>query len=408
MNVLILSELFPNSGRPHSGTFVAEQARALSESARVTAIAPIPVPLPTKRFREERRRRLEIPRYGLTHGVETYYPRYLDFPRFSEAINAYAMAAATLQCVLVNRVPIDVIHTHCAYYAGFVGCLLGRILRKPVVVTVHGFDVNLYLKALPGYEGVYGVSEKHVSKIRGHRALWALQRCARVIAVSDELRERVVGLGISPEKVVTIRNGVDVERFRPMDQREARGRLGLPVEARIMLFVGNLGLRKDPESLILAFERVRQSYHQDAVLVIIGQGVLREPLERLVDEKKLRSMVRFVGAVPYEMVPVWMNACDIFVLPSLYESFGCVLLEALACGKPIVTIQAGAIPEVFRNGQHGRLVEPRQPEGLARAIPDVLGRKWEQERLAGFAREHTWQAVARQIYGCYQEVVGGT
>ena len=404
MNVLIISEYFPSPIRPSSGAFVSEQARELAKIANIMVISPISVPLPRKKFMHERSLKAQIPFEYKMNSIITYYPRYLDFPRFSEYFNAYSMTISVIYLILKKKLKIDIIHAHFAYFSGFVGCLIGKFLHKPVVITTHGFDVNLYLKALPEYQKIYGVNNPHALNTCGRRASWALHKCIHIIAVSDELRNRLIGLGITQEKITTIRNGVDPDLFRPMNQADDRKYLGLPIEAKIILFVGNLQPRKDPTSLILALNILRSTY-KNILFLIKGHGKLLESLKRLVNENQLSCAVRFMGVIPYENVPILMNACDVFVLPSLYESFGCVLLEALACGKPIVTTKVGAIPEIFLDEQHGRLIESGDPEGLAHAIISVIDRSWEPQKLVNFAHQHQWREVAQKIYKCYQEII---
>lgn len=411
MNVLVISLCFPNPDQPGRGAFVVEQVRSLSKLAKVHVISPFPQPLPLRRKHRLGRKRIEqFPKMGMIGNARFDRAYYIDCPRWGNYLNDYLLLFSVLRLIRSQHLQVDVIHCHFAYPAGYVGSLLGRLLKKPVMITVHGADVNLNTRAVDPllYYGDTGSSEgsgySGYSKIVDARTRYALKQSNLVITVSEELREKVSALGIGTDKTITIRNGVDVTRFVPSDQGKVRAKLGLPPTGKILLFVGGLVPIKSISTLIEALALLCRS-DGALSLVIVGAGpealILQEQASRLL----LSDKVLFVGTLPHDKIPDWMNACDVFVLPSRYESFGCTLMEALACGKPVVATSVGGPTEFLRDGEHGRLVEPGNPIQIAAAIREVLDRPWDANSLVAFARNNSWDSIAGQIFEQYKQLV---
>ena len=118
------------------------------------------------------------------------------------------------------------------------------------------------------------------------------------------------------------------------------------------------------------------------------------------------TKVKLLGSIPGDILPLWMNACDLFVLPSLSESFGVVQIEAMACGKPVVSARNRGSEEVVISEEHGLLVEPADPGDLAEKILVALDREWDRERILGYAERFTWENIAKDITRIYTKVLG--
>jgi glycosyltransferase involved in cell wall biosynthesis len=383
--VIVLSEYFPDEVRPSRGIFVLEQTKALSSLANITVVAPLAEPLPRKKFRAIRDISRRIPARGRLQGVKFFRPRYLDWPRLGNYLNAYGMLFAVGSCIRRNHLECDLIHAHFAHRMGYVGVLLGALLRKPVILTVHGSDINLRPRFRPDRK----------------RILFALRRSRTVITVSDALRASVIHMGISEHKVVTIYNGVDAQQFTPIDTVAARNRLRLPTNAHLILFVGNLHPKKGTRHLIEACARL-PALNKSFRLVIVGDGPERARLEGAVSQLGLAEHITFAGEQPHGEIRWWMNACDVFVLPSLHEGFGIVSLEALACGKPVVATAVGGIPEIISSPALGMLVEPANPTQLAEAITAALSEEWDRDSLARYAAQYSWARAAQHISSEYE------
>jgi glycosyltransferase involved in cell wall biosynthesis len=234
----------------------------------------------------------------------------------------------------------------------------------------------------------------------------SVQRARRVIAISENTkRDLVHHYGISPTKVDMIHYGLD-PIFRPLPAAqvaEFRAKKGLP--EHFILFVGTLEPRKNIVRLIDAYASL--AHDRPPLMLIGGKGWFYEEIFARVEALGLGSSVHFAGYVPAKELPLWYNAADLFVYPSLYEGFGLPPLEAMACGTPVVTSTVSSLPEVV--GQAGLLVEPDDVEALTAAMAQALTDRAMQEdmRAAGLiqARTFSWEKAARLTVACYKRAL---
>ena len=237
----------------------------------------------------------------------------------------------------------------------------------------------------------------------------SLRRADRVIAISEHTRQDVIHLcGVAPERVTTVHLAAD-ERFRPADPGAvARFRARPEVPDRYILYMGTLEPRKNVSTLVRAYAELRRSGIVDCALVVAGaRGWQFEPIFALVRHLGLEGHVLFPGFVKAEDQALWYTAADIFAYPSLYEGFGLPLLEAMACGTPVVASNSSSLPEVV--GGTGLLVEPTDVGGLASALRDLLENDSLRGRLreSGLARARTfsWRKMAEETACVYDEVL---
>jgi glycosyltransferase involved in cell wall biosynthesis len=237
----------------------------------------------------------------------------------------------------------------------------------------------------------------------------SLRRADRVITISEDARRDVIELcGVAPERVTPILLAAD-ERFTPApaDEIEAfRARQGLP--DRFVLYQGTLQPRKNVETLVRAYARLREQGSDDHVLVLAGpRGWQFEPIFDLIRQHGLERSVRFPGFVPDDELPLWYSSATVFAFPSRYEGFGLPLLEAMACGAPVVSSSASSLPEVV--GEAGVLVDPSDVEGLCSALRQLLEDEPRRQALAaaGRARAQTfsWRRTAVETVQVYREVL---
>lgn len=273
---------------------------------------------------------------------------------------------------------------------------LGRAFRfihgRPVVVTLRGSDLAL-LRHLPR-----------------PLARWSLAGFEAVTAVSQEICRAVLDLGLAEEKVFLTPNGVNLDLFRPLDQGECRAALGLEAGRPVLLWAGRLAPEKGASDLIQAVPYILEG-HPRARLVMLGQGPLLAELKGLRTQLGLEGAVELRPAVPRQDLARWYNAADLVCLPSLREGRPNTLLEALACGRPILATRVGGVPEIIAEGRTGRLVEPGDPEALGRAAAELLDRP---ETLAALGRAGpqalaemglTWAEAAGKVREVYELVL---
>ncbi len=370
-----------------AGSFVHNQVRFLSAHCRIRCVSPTQwFPLPGFGLWSEYRK---LPRAETLDGVQIYRPRYVTYPRrvmFERVWRSYLRALERT----VGAGP-DLIHAHYAYPDGLAAVHLGRKRGIPVVVTVHGHDI----KDLAAGKWRPVVTE-------------ALEGAAAVIAVSQELAELVRRLGVDADKVKVIPNGVDGEVFKPVDG--AAGGHRSDDARRHLLYVGRFRVDKGLNVLLEAMAALRAS-GRDLQLTLVGGSTATgaaQPFQREASRLGVADCVEFVDEVPWSELPARMSAADLFVLPSFTEGFPLVLVEALACGLPIVSTRCGGPVEVVEK-QVGELVEVNDVADLQRGIAEVLDHYDSYDRAAIRQRaleRFDYRRIAERIFAVYGELTG--
>jgi glycosyltransferase involved in cell wall biosynthesis len=354
MRVLGLTNLYPNPMQPHRAPFNRHLFRLLAERHAVRLIAPVAW---TDELSARRRGADPLPpeRRVTTDGLTVEHPRYYFPPRLMRGWYGHCYQASVRGAFrrAVAGFRPDVVHAPWAYPDGWAAVRLAHAAGLPVTIQVHGSDVRL-LDRYPA---------------RRRRTVEALRAADGVIAVSRELADTIVGLGVDPDRVVVRHDGIDPELFRPASGSAARDRLGMDRTTRRLLFIGNLVEVKGIDVLLDACHRLRHR-GLDFEADLVGHGPLRGALERQARRLGLGN-VHFRGPLPQAELPDWYRAADVFVLPSRSEGVPNVLLEAMACRTPFVASRVGGIPEVAVAGL-SRLVPPDDPAALAEAVAAEL------------------------------------
>lgn len=347
MRVAVVSTFYPNTAAPVRAVFVRNLTAALARQCTMIVVAPVPYAPPVRRKPQWLALR-SIPKLARDGGLQVLHPRYVAIPKCDplSGFTYFSGIAATLRRLCRDR-QIDLLHAHCAFPDAVGVALAAAWLRIPFAVTTHGSDINVYAQ----------------ERLIRRQLTWALARAAVVIAVSEALQRKIRGLVPSrAERVVHIPcAGVDPRLFMPRDREDARRSLGLPGNARIVLFVGRLVAIKSVDVLLEAWRElsIRGRVGRDDRLVIVGDGPLRRTLEARAASHGYHGShggVRFMGDMPQEDVACWMNAANVLCLPSRNEGMPTVMAEALASGCPVVASRVGGIPEVVSNGRNGLLV----------------------------------------------------
>jgi glycosyltransferase involved in cell wall biosynthesis len=353
MRILTLTNLYPTPFHPTRATFNRQKIRLLAKRHPVAVIAPI---LWTEEWAARLRGGRPLPRGRRVtcDGITVDHPRYLYPPKVLRGWYGHCFRESVrpaFRRALAEFLP-DLVFAPWAYPDGWAAVRLGHRAGLPVVIKVHGSDI-LRLSLYPR---------------RSRGTIEALRQADGIVAVSHDLKERVVAMGADPGRVRVIYDGIDSELFHPGPRDAARARLAreIAVQGRVILFIGNLVPVKGLEVLIDAFARLAEE-GVDFTGLLIGQGPLRSRLEDQVARRGLRDRVRLLGPRPHDQLPDWYRAADLFVLPSFSEGVPIVLLEAAACGTPFVASRVGGIPEIAHLGA-SRLVPAGDAAALAEAI----------------------------------------
>lgn len=225
-----------------------------------------------------------------------------------------------------------------------------------------------------------------------------------VISVSDYSARYLKDIGVPPERIHVLPNSVDTSKFRPdLEPADLRNRFP---GTNILLYVGPMTERKGLKYLINAMPAVLNE-NPNTILLLVGGGSDIPRLRKMAEDRGISSNVIFEGFVPEERLPSYYSACDVFVLPSLQEGFGIVLIEAMACGKVTVASDTSAIPEVV--GDAGILVEPKNSDALAHAISRLLNNmpareSLGQKALARVKKYYTIERVTDELIKIYNSM----
>lgn len=349
LSLLTFSTLYPNAEQPNHGVFVENRIRHLVASGEVGTeiVAPVPFFPSTSSRSGSWARYARVPPREQRHGLTIHHPRFPVIPKLGMPLAPLPLYRATLPLlrrILASR-RIDAIDAHYMYPDGVAAVWLGRKLGIPVVVTCRGTDVNL----IPRY------------RIPRRLIQGAIAGAAALITVSAALRDAVLELGASPDKVTVLRNGVNTRLFAPPPDREAlRAALGLANPT--LISVGHLIERKG-HHLVIEARRHLPDWHG----LIVGDGPERSRLSALIQSLGLSGRVRLLGARPHAELPALYGGADALVLASSREGWANVLLEAMACGTPVVATNIWGNPEVVRRPEAGVIVE-RNPTAIAEGI----------------------------------------
>lgn len=379
LRVLVMPEWYPWPDRPTHGSFCREQARAAALAHDVRVIT----------WRAEgRMEKLFSVHRSNEDGVLTYRIRFRrsGVPRLGSLAKMLGILTIVARLRLSDAWIPDVVHAH-VFGAGLPAAVVAAASRAPVVITEHASTVAL---------GHLSPKERAVA----HRAF----RCADVVCpVSEDLGRRLAVLaGRTP--VVPVPNTVDDELFC---LRSGPASPSSPERSEVrLLTVGNLVEIKGHHHLIQALAELRAS-GTPARLDVVGDGPLRGKLQTQARQLGLEEHVKFHGVLSRERVAAIMGTADIFVLPSLWETQGCVLIEAMTCGCPSVATDVGGVPEVL-DPRAGVLVAPESSEALVGGIAEVLNRLADykpQELRALAVSRYGYTAISRQWSAVYRSVL---
>lgn len=388
MNVLTYTSLYPNAEMPEHGIFVARRMSAFSRvtAHRVEVVAPVPyfpsfLPAPA-RWKTWAR----VPAEETRDGLRVHHPRYLNPPIVGMRYYGRLMAAGTAAKVRQlhgGAFPADVIDAHFAYPDGYAALKIAAPLGLPVVVSARGADVYRNNKF------------PHIVPLLGEVAAQA----AQLIAVSRELRDDLIALGAHPDKVHVIPNGIDTEVFHPVNRDEACRILGLDVRDRWLVTVASLSAHKGHRFIIEALQGIGQDEvrRQRIKVAFIGQGRERKALIEEVERAGMGDIIKFIGQVAAARLKYWYCAAELKVLPSTQEGSANALLEALACGVPVIASRIGENGAVVREGENGYLIHLGDVAGLRHAIEASLSRSWDRAKIARDGSHRDWRAVAGEV-----------
>ncbi len=387
LKILTFSTLYPNAVQPSHGVFVENRLRHLVASGRVAArvIAPVPYfPFASPRFGRYGQW-ARVPFWERRHGIEICHPRYPVIPKIGMSVAAWLLYRGVRRFVRrqVAEHPVDLIDAHYFYPDGVAAGWLARDLGVPFVVTARGSDLTEIAH--------YPWPRRQIAA--------AAHRAAGLITVCEALKSELVAMGIAPERINAFRNGVDLEQFTPRPRTAAQARLG--VSSPVVASVGHLIPRKGHDLVIQAV-----ADHPQVTALIVGTGPEKSRLEALVRRLGLEDRVRFLGQRPHEELADIYSAADILVLASSREGWANVLLEAMACGTPVVATRVWGTAEVVRSPAAGLLVEERTASAISEALGRLLASPPDRAQTRLYAEKFDWQETTQNQIDLFSAITG--
>lgn len=389
IRTLLFSTLYPSSVRPGHGIFVETRLRELLASGQVETkvVAPVPWFFSTHPRYGDYARIASTPRRETHNGIDVQHPHYFLPPKIGMNIAPLTLAMgakASIQRLIDEGFDFDVIDAHYYYPDGVAAALLARHFKKPLTITGRGSDINLVAH--------FFLPRRWMQ--------WASRQAQASIGVSTALTRAMVELGVPAERLMVMRNGVDLQRFRLGDPQTTRLTLRWP-ERPTLLCVGNLVENKGQHIAIEALTQLKEFE-----LVIAGEGPERKTLERLARALGVANRVRFLGQLKQADLASCYAAADVLLLPSSREGWPNVLLEAMACGTPVVATDVGGISEIVTTDAVGRLMPERSPIALVTAVRGLWQEMPDRLTVRAHAQQHGWRTTSEAQLALFHRLAG--
>jgi teichuronic acid biosynthesis glycosyltransferase TuaC len=388
--ILTYTTLYPDSIRPAHGIFVENRLRHLIGSHPIESkvVAPVPWFFSNAPCFGNYAVFSRVPKQESRHGIQVEHPRYPIFPKAGMILAPFLLALATkplVRRIIDNGYDFDILDAHYFYPDGVAAAIIARSVGKPFVVTARGTDLNLIAD--------YRIPRKLIR--------WTANQASGLITVCQALKDKLVEIGVDQRRITVLRNGVDLNQFKPPEQRETlRHSLGLA--GLTILSVGGLVPRKGHDLIIRSMLDLAE-----ISLLIIGKGPDQEKLRGLVKQLQLSDRVRFLGPVEPEQMPGYYGAADMLVLASDREGWANVLLESMACGTPVVATRIWGTPEVVADPSAGILINERTSEAIVQGIQNLLSAMPDHAATRRYAEQFSWDSTSTGIINLFNGISRG-
>ena len=290
--------------------------------------------------------------------------------------------------IIRNRIKFDLIHSHFIWPFGFIGSRLSKSLEKPLIITAHGYDIY----DLPFRDDRWKCRVEEI-----------LNSAEFITTVSKANASYLEKLDIRTPYTI-IPNGFDSKIFFPRAKSECRTKLGLPLNEKLIVAIGNLKVVKGHRYLIEAMRSVVRE-RNNTRCIIIGTGDQSSVLARLIENNNLKNHVTLIGSRPHGEIPVWINSSDIIAIPSLMEGSPTIMFESLACGKPIVASDVGGISEIIKNDRYGFLCRSGDSKDLSEKLIRAIEKDWDYNMIRRYAEEYSFDEIGKKYVSLFSEIL---
>jgi teichuronic acid biosynthesis glycosyltransferase TuaC len=378
-NILVFSSLFPSDAAPSNGLFIRERMFRVAQHVNLTVVSPVPW-FPGQQLVRifKKNYRLLPEKKEIQQGITVYFPRFFSFPGVLRNLDALMMYLCCFLLVrkLKNEQHIEIIDSHFTYPDGLAATWLAQKLGMKSIITLRGTEIPH--KKIPG---------------RKKQLLKAWEQADRLFSVSNSLCQHAIELGADADKITVIGNGIDTDKFKPIVKADAKEILNIDADAKVLITVGGLVERKGFHRVLECLPPLLAEFPKLVYLIVGGanaEGNYKPQICALTDKLAVTEHVRFLGVLSPEELSVPLSAADAVVLSSSNEGWANVILEAMACGTPVVATDVGGNAEVVDSEELGAIVPFGDHQKLLEAIQCALHRDWQVTMLTQYAQDNHW------------------
>lgn len=372
IKILSVTPLYPSDIDPVSGVFVKNRVEAMASYAHVSVTRLEPW-----------YKRNVFHRLAST-AVPLEVRRFFSIPKFLKRLDAsWASRCVIRKLELLNAELPDAIDSHFGFPIGTACYIAGQKTGIPTFITIRGNEIQHFRKI-------------HIRS----QLVQALNGCAGVIAVSENLKQAAVDAGVREEQIVVIGNGVDSKIFHPGGKAAVRAKLHVSNEVKLIVCVCKLNHVKRLDVLLNAFAKLCTRMKHTQLVIVGGADYDRNCPHQIltqIQSLELQNLVRVTGNLPQSQVAMWLQAADLFAFSSEREGSCNAIREASACGLPIVSTRVGDVELVVKNNNFGLLVDIGDAQSMATQLEVALNSQWRHDQIAREAATENWQAVGQKI-----------
>jgi teichuronic acid biosynthesis glycosyltransferase TuaC len=381
LRIAVVTRYFPSSAEPWQGRSAYQTLRMMARHAEVKVFYPNAAYPQFLKPRSGGRFKPDAPRPTLD--VNADYFDFLALPLVSRPFNGWMAARAVLPHV--RTFAPDIVFSFYIYPDGYAAMKVAQALGVPVAAMSIGSDIN-----------------RIEDRVTAHHTLTVLRDADLLLTVSEDLRRKALTMGADPARTRSVINGCDLSVFHVRDRAQARQKVGIDPETEAVVYLGRMDWRKGLRELVTAAASVHQR-RSSMHVYLVGEGPDVPAIQSAIDANNAPGYIHLRPGCGFDDVALWMTAADVVTLPSYMEGCPNAVLEALACGRPVVATNVGGIPEIMSD-TCGRLVPPRDADALAAALESVLDTQWDAAVISA-TRGRSWESVADEILEMFATIV---
>jgi glycosyltransferase involved in cell wall biosynthesis len=369
--LVIITNLYPLPWEPNRATFNRQQFEQLNEKFEKSVLIPVA-------FTEWFKHRKEIKQQ---HNLR--YVPYFYTPKIGRRFYSFFLFISILihsGWWLKKKKP-SLIFASWAFPEAVTASWLSTLFNTRFYFKVHGSDINLHA-TVPA---------------RAKQIVKAAKKASRILSVSKALAQQMIDLGIDKKKIKVIYNGVDHHLFSQTPiNKNLLSSFNLPTTLKYVLYVGNLKTTKGVNELLLGFANYSKQ-HSDIHLIYAGPGALKENLKQQANHLKINTKVHFLGSIDHALLPSLIAQAQLLALPSYNEGVPNVILEAMACGTPVLVTRVGGVAEIVDEAICGKLIIAGSSDAVTSGLTELLSKSWDRELIKQHSHAFTWQKNKQQL-----------